>query len=270
LSSLIVAKTAESQMQSALQQFCISHTRVIMNRTLIYVFVVLFASVLAFGQNNQTQAATSTAVASVQSSTAAPAQSDNGPWFSQRHPRYEMRPSDVFDVTFEYTPEFNQTVTVQPDGYVAMRDVGDIYVSGKTVPEVIDAITTAYNKVLNHPMVSIVLKDFQKPYFIADGQVAHPGKYELRDDTTLVQAVAMAGGFLPSAKHSQVVLYHRVSDEWTSAKLIDVKKMESERNLAEDMHLQPGDMLFVPKNRLFKVLPFIPTANLSMIPRMSP
>jgi len=231
-----------------------------MNRIWIYVLAVLLASGLAFSQDNK--AAISPAAPS---QTSATAKSTDGPWFSQRHPRYEVRQGDIFDVAFEYTPEFNQTVTVQPDGYVSLRDVGDIYVAGKTVPQVTDAIRDAYSKVLNHPMISVVMKDFQKPYFIADGQVLHPGKYELRDDTTLVQGIAMAGGFLPSAKHSQVVLYHRVSDEWTQAKLVDVKKMESDRNLAEDLHLQPGDMVFIPKNRISKLMPFIPTANLSMI-----
>jgi polysaccharide export outer membrane protein len=242
--------------------------RVIMNKISIYVVVVLLASALAFCQDNKTAVVSDAGAA--QPSTTVATQSTNAPWFSQRHPRYEIRPGDIFDVAFEYTPEFNQTVTVQPDGYVSMRDAGDIYVVGKTVPQVTDDIREAYAKVLNHPVVSVVLKDFEKPYFIADGQVGHPGKYELRDDTTLVQAIAMAGGFLPSAKHSQVVLYRRVSDEWSQAKLVDVKKMESERNLAEDLHLQPGDMLFIPKNRLSKIMPFIPTANLSMIPRMTP
>jgi len=170
-------------------------------------------------------------------------------------------------LVFEYTPEFNQTVTVQPDGYVSLRNVGDIYVVGQTVPEVTTNLTTAYDKILNHPMISVLLKDFVKPYFIADGQVGRPGKYELREDTTVVEAIALAGGFLSSAKHSQVVLYRRVSDQWSQAQLLDIKKMQSERNMSEDLHLQPGDMLFVPKNRMSKIMPFIPTSSLSMVPK---
>jgi polysaccharide export outer membrane protein len=227
--------------------------------------VVLFSCLLALAQDNKAPVASAPSPAP--GSAMAAATSSNGPWFSQRHPRYEFRPGDSFDVSFGYTPEFNQTVTVQPDGYVSLRDVGDIYVVGQTVPQVTDNLRSAYGKVLNHPLLSIVLKDFQKPYFIADGQVGHPGKYELRDDTTLVEAVAMAGGFLSSAKHSQVVLYRRVSDQWSQAMLIDVKKMQGEHNLSEDVHLQPGDMLYVPKNRLSKIMPFIPTSNLSMVPK---
>jgi len=111
-----------------------------------------------------------------------------------------------------------------------------------------------------------LLKDFERPYFIADGQVGHPGKYDLRGDTTVIQAVAIAGGLQNSAKHSQVVLYRRVNDDWIEAKLLNVKKMENSRNLSEDMHLKPGDMIFVPKNRISKIQQFIPSYGFNMTP----
>lgn len=236
-----------------------------MNRFSICVALVMFLSVLVFSQDNKAVAAPQSG--SSETSTVPAHSTTNGPWFAQRHPRYQIRPGDVFDVVFEYTPEFNQTVTVQPDGYVSLRNAGDIYVVGETVPEATNTLTTAYSKLLNHPMISILLKDFVKPYFIADGQVGHPGKYELREDTTVVEAIAQAGGFLSSAKHSQVVLYRRVSDQWSHAQLLDIKKMQDGHDLSEDVHLQPGDMLYVPKNRLSKMMPFIPTSSLGIVPR---
>jgi polysaccharide export outer membrane protein len=107
-----------------------------------------------------------------------------------------------------------------------------------------------------------VLKEFEKPYFVADGQVAKPGKYDMHGEMTLTQAIAIAGGFQSSAKHSQVLLFRRVDDQWTEAKLIDVKKMQKNGNLSEDPFLHSGDMLFVPKNVMSKIDRFIP--NLSM------
>jgi polysaccharide export outer membrane protein len=202
-------------------------------------------------------------IASTNSASSVPSDSS----FSQRYPRYQLRPGDSFDLNFEFTPELNQTVSVQPDGYVALRDVGDIYVNGKTVPEVTALLKGAYGKVVVKPSLVIILKDFDKPYFIADGQVGRPGKYDLRGDTTVVQAIAIAGGFREAAKHSQVVRFRRVSDSWVEATLVDVKKMEKQRNLAEDLHLHPGDMLFVPKNRLSKVMQFMPSSNMSILTR---
>jgi polysaccharide export outer membrane protein len=193
-------------------------------------------------------------------------QDNHSPTFSERYPRYKLRPGDVFDIQFEFTPEFNQSVTVQPDGYVALRDAGDVYATGVTVPELTEKIRTAYGKVLSNPRISILLKDFERPYFVADGQVGHPGKYDLRGDTTVIQAVAIAGGFTTAAKHSQVVLYRRVNDDWVEAKLLNVKEMEKTHNLSEDLHLRPGDMIFVPKSQISKIQQFLPSYGVNMLP----
>lgn len=185
-----------------------------------------------------------------------------GQSFQQRYPRYKLEFGDQFDVSFELSPEFNQTVTVQPDGYITLRGAGDVRVAGQTVPELTETLKLAYAKILHDPLISVVLKDFEKPYFIADGQVGKPGKYELRGETTLTQAIAMAGGFQDTAKHSQVLLFRRVDSEWVSAKIFNVKQMEKEGNLLEDPYLHPGDMVFVPKNRFSKIKPFLPSSSM--------
>lgn len=187
------------------------------------------------------------------------------PAFSQRDDRYRLRESDVFDISFELTPEYNQSgVTVQPDGYITLRDLGDIKVAGLTEPELVQTLKQAYSKILHDPTISVVLRDFQKPYFVADGQLGHPGKYELRGDVTLSEAIAMAGGFTEASKHSQVVLYRRVNAQWTEARLYNLKEMESKHDMSEDPVLHPGDMLFVPKNKFSKVRQFLPTSGVGL------
>ena len=207
----------------------------------------------------------SPAVKPVSATTQPAPASDTNPQFSKRDDRYRLQVSDVFDISFELTPEYNQSgVTVQPDGYVTLRSIGDLKVADLTEPELVTTLEQAYSKVLHAPIVSVVLRDFQKPFFVADGQLGRPGKYELRGDITLTEAIAMAGGFLESSKHSQVVLYRRVNAQWTSAEVFNVKDMESRHDLREDPLLHPGDMLFVPKNRLSKFERYIPTSSVGM------
>jgi polysaccharide biosynthesis/export protein len=195
--------------------------------------------------------------------TAAKAASADEPQFQSRAPRYKIAPGDSFDINFELSPEFNQTaVAVQPDGFVTLRSIGDIKVQGLTVPELTQTLRTAYGKILNDPIISVNLKDFEKPYFVADGQVGRPGKYDLRGDTTLTQAIAMAGGFSTGSKASQVLLFRRVSDQWMEAKIIDVHKMHKTGDLKEDPLLHPGDMLFVPKTAFSKIERFLPSAQM--------
>ena len=113
----------------------------------------------------------------------------------ERRPLYRLCKSDVVEISFVFSPEFNQTVSVQPDGFVMLQGVEELYAEGMTLPQFHEAVHRLYRGMLHDPEVTITLKDFNKPYFIAGGEVARPGKYELRGDATVTEAVAMAGGF---------------------------------------------------------------------------
>jgi polysaccharide biosynthesis/export protein len=178
--------------------------------------------------------------------------------------RYRLTPNDVIELRFPYVPEFDQTVVVQPDGYVSLRGADDLRVQGRTLPQLRALIVEAYQATLREPIVNIVLKEFEKPYFLVAGEVARPGKYELRGATTLTHALAMAGGSTSSAKTSDVVLFRRFLAEWLEVKQIDVKKMYASRDLSEDPVLQPGDTVFVPKSTLSKIAPLIPRAGIGL------
>ncbi len=184
--------------------------------------------------------------------------------FQERNPRYRLLKGDSFDVDFAFSPEFNQTVVVQPDGYITLRGAGSMRVEGQTVPELTETIKKAYASILHNPVVTVALKDFEKPYFVAAGQVAKPGKYDLRSDLTLVEAVAIAGGFTANSKHSQVVLFRRVSDQLVEARLFNVKQMLQSHDLSEDAHLRPGDMIYVPQNMISKIQRFISMPSMGM------
>jgi polysaccharide export outer membrane protein len=121
----------------------------------------------------------------------------------------------------------------------------------------------AYAPTLRDPEVSVILKDFERPFFIAGGQVGHPGKYELRSPTTVSEAVALAGGFTEQSKHSQVIVFRTVTTGVVEAHVLNVKAMLASRNLEEDFELKPGDMLFVPQNRISKIRKFLPVSSLS-------
>ncbi|MGA2003838.1 MAG: polysaccharide biosynthesis/export family protein [Terriglobales bacterium] len=181
----------------------------------------------------------------------------------ERHPLYRLTKSDVVDANFTFSPDFNQTLTVQPDGFVVLKGAGTILAEGLTLPQLQRAVSDAYRGFLHQPEITVTLKDFDKPYFLASGEVAKPGKYELRGDVTVNEAIAIAGGFTQQARHSQVVLFRRLSEEVAETHVLDVKKMLDSRNLREDMHLRPGDFIFVPQSRVSKIRKFVPTNSMS-------
>jgi polysaccharide biosynthesis/export protein len=186
------------------------------------------------------------------------------PAFQERYPRYQLHPGDILALSFPFTPEFNQTVTVQPDGYINLRAVGDLRVQDKTTPEVLEGVRKAYSKILHEPTVTVELKEFEKPYFIVNGEVNKPNKYDLRGDTTVVEAIAIAGGVNEKSKTSQVLVFRRVSNDWAEVKVVDMKRMLSKQDLSEDLHLRPGDLVYVPKSTIAKLGRLIPTSSMGM------
>jgi polysaccharide export outer membrane protein len=181
----------------------------------------------------------------------------------ERHPLYRLTKSDILEVNFTFSPELNQTLTVQPDGFVVLRGVGLVLAEGLTVAELQQAIVKTYIGLLHDPEITVTLKDFEKPYFLASGEVSHPGKYELRGDLTVNEALAIAGGFTQQARHSQVILFRRVSLDVAEAHLIDAKKMLNSYTLREDWHLQPGDFIYVPQSRISKIRKFVPSSSMN-------
>jgi hypothetical protein len=103
-------------------------------------------------------------------------------------------------LTFPSYPEFNQTVTVQHDGYVNLQNAASVHVQGLTVPEMIDALQTAYAHVLHRPIINVDLEEFQKPFFTVSGQLGKSGQYEFRSDITVAEGLGVAGGMAPTAK----------------------------------------------------------------------
>ena len=192
-------------------------------------------------------------------------QSDSGkggnvasqPQLEQRNSRYVIQRQDELLLSFPLSPEMNQTVTVQPDGYINLQNGNSLHAQGLTVPEVGQAVKAAYAGTLHNPIVIVDLKDFQKPFFTVSGQVGKPGQYVLRQDITVAEAIAVAGGLAPTAK-SQIFLFHRTSDQWFEVKKINLKDLMHGKNVNEDAVLKPGDMIFVPETAITSFRKYVP------------
>jgi len=176
---------------------------------------------------------------------------------AERNPRYQICRQDVLALSFPLSPEFNQKVTVQPDGYISLQSVGSVFVAGLTLDAVVSAVKKAYAGTLHDPIVNVDLTDFQKPFFTVWGQVGKPGQYDLRYDITITQAIAVAGGLASTAK-TQVFLYRAVSANWAEVRELKLKDIMHGKNVSEDLHVRSGDMLFVPEAFISKFKKYVP------------
>ena len=184
--------------------------------------------------------------------------------------RYRLQPGDVLEIQYRYSPEFNQTVTVQPDGYITLEVGGDLKVAGMTVDQTRQAILKQASTRLQDPIATVILKEFQKPYFVVAGEVAQPGKIEMRERVTALQAIMLAGGMKESAKSSQVVVFRKINSDIAEVKLLNLKTIRRTSDLENDLTLQPGDMVFVPRDKISKIERFMRVASVAafMAPKL--
>jgi len=180
------------------------------------------------------------------------------PQLQQHFPRYVIHRQDSLLIQFALSPELNQTVTVQPDGYINLQNAGSVHVEGLTVPELAEAVKQAYAGILHDPIVNVDLEDFQKPLFTVTGQVAKPGQYELRQNISVAEAIAVAGGLQPTAK-TQIFLFHRTPDgSMFQVQKFDLKAVLNGKNLEEDATVRPGDLIVIPEKFIVQFKKYVP------------
>ena len=125
--------------------------------------------------------------------------------------------------------------------------------NGLTVPELTETLRAEYVSILRDPVITVTLREFEKPYFIVAGEVERPGKYDLRGETTVTQAVAIAGGLKDRAKHSRAALFRHLPEGGFEFETLNLKKMLNEAELSADLQLASGDMLFIPRGRRINI-----------------
>ncbi len=176
-------------------------------------------------------------------------------------PPYRLQAGDSFTVLYRITPEYNETVSVQPDGTVTLQLLGSVPVRGLTLTDAQAFIEKDAAKRLRNPELSLELKDYEKPHFTVLGEVATPGRYELRGPLSVQDGVALAGGFKLSARHTKILLIHRIDDTTGETQLIDFNALEKPHPGMELRPLQPGDLIIVPISKLSKVERYVKVVN---------
>lgn len=178
--------------------------------------------------------------------------------------RYVLRPGDTLDLEYRLTPEFNQTVMVQPDGYVNLNVAGTVQIGGLTVEQAHDLILQKDTVKLKDPELNLVLESFTHPYIVVAGEVAKPGQIELKENTSALGAILLAGGFTQDAKSGQVIVFRKVNDSFAEVKVLHLSRIHKTAQLEQDMALEPGDMILVPHDKISTIEHYLRIANVGM------
>jgi polysaccharide export outer membrane protein len=119
---------------------------------------------------------------------------------------FKLGPDDVVEVFVYKEPELSPTVVVRPDGKISLPLIGELMVNGKSALELQREVTQKLAQYIAEPSVNVIVKEVNSAKVSVLGEVKTPGMYKIKDRATILDAVALAGGFTEYARRDKVTL----------------------------------------------------------------
>ena len=158
-------------------------------------------------------------------------------------PDYRLGPEDVIEVFVWKEPDLSTTVVIRPDGKISLPVVNEIEASGKTAVELRAEITGKLNQFVTNPVVSVMVKQVNSLKISVLGEVRKPDIYRIKNRITVLEAIAMAGGFTDLARPNRVIVLRNTPTGPQRIK-IDIKQAVGSDSSAI-FYLQPLDTVYV-------------------------
>lgn len=163
-------------------------------------------------------------------------------------PEYMIGIEDVLEISVWRNAELSKIVAVRPDGMISMPLLGDIRAAGFSPIQLRDEIVQRLKEYQENVVASVIVQEVKSYRIFVLGEVLNPGTYLMMRKTTILQAIALAGGFNQFASKNKIVLVRENLDSGKPEKLnirfddIVSADAKSDKNLI----LKPGDTIFVP------------------------
>jgi polysaccharide export outer membrane protein len=159
---------------------------------------------------------------------------------------YLIGPSDVLAINVWKDTELSRTVPVRPDGKISLPLIGELQVNGLTARKVQGMVVERLKEYISNPQVTVIVQEVKSRTYAVLGKVAKPGSYELGKPTTVLEAIAVAGGFLDFAKASKIYIIRPTGNGTFETLHFDYKRVIKGRNPEQNVELKSGDTIVVP------------------------
>ena len=163
---------------------------------------------------------------------------------TQWGPQYKLGPEDQIRVSVWENPQLTLDLIVRPDGKISMPLIQDVTAEGQTAAELAAQIQQKLTAFIKDPQVSVIVLQINAPKFYVMGNVLRPGTYPLRGETSVLQALSLAGGFTPFASTRSIKLIRNSGGKQ------EVRKVNYNSMIEEDGEgnyiLKSGDTIVVP------------------------
>lgn len=152
-------------------------------------------------------------------------------------------------------PELSQNIVVRPDGYLSMPLMGDVKAEGMRPQQLAKQINDALSSVIRSPEVTVMVTSPASSEYLnrvrVTGQVGAPASVQFKQGMTVMDLVLQAGGVTDFGAGDRATLSRQVGGEYQEYR-IDLDAILTDGDMATNYRLQPGDVISVPKKRLFR------------------
>ena len=180
---------------------------------------------------------------------------------------YIIGAKDLLEIAVFELPELNQTVRVSEDGSITLSLLGKVEAAGLTAQELEKKLATLLDQQFTKGAhVTVFIKEYQKVSII--GAVGQPGQYQLVGPTTLLQAIAQAGGLTAQAMN-EIFIYRQGNDGKQERIVVKQEDLMTGGNQGRSIMLQPKDVVTVPIDQTLNVFVYGEVKTPGAIPYLS-
>ena len=159
---------------------------------------------------------------------------------------YVIGANDVLAINVWKEPDITRSVPVRSDGKISLPLVGELQAGGQTPQQLEQEITKRLQNYISEPEVTVIVTDSKSQKVNIMGMVSKPGAYLLTSSTTVLDAIALAGGFKDFAKQKSIYVLRQAPDGTQNRIPFNYKEVIKGRNPEQNIRLQAGDTVVVP------------------------
>lgn len=160
--------------------------------------------------------------------------------------KYTVGVGDIIEISILKPEQTTTRVTVSPGGEISVPYLGSIKVQGRTINEIQRTIQYRLaHGYLKYPVITVSLIESRSRNFTISGEIVNPGTYPLRDNTTVLKAISIAGGFTRFGSSSKVKILRPRKDKPGYIKIKVNLKAIMDGDAEADIEIQPGDIIVI-------------------------
>jgi polysaccharide export outer membrane protein len=153
---------------------------------------------------------------------------------------------DVLAINVWKEPDVSKSVPVRSDGKISLPLVGEVQAAGRTPLKLELEIAAKLKNYIAEPEVTVIVQQINSQKFNILGMVSHPGSFPISNSATVLDAIALAGGFRDFAKQKAIYVLRQNADGTQTRLPFNYKEVVKGKNTAQNIKLQPRDTIVVP------------------------